>query len=68
MKLSARNKLPGVVESIKADGLSAKVGVRVGDNHIVAMVTAEAVAELDLKVGDEVTAVIKSSSVMLAKD
>jgi len=68
MKLSARNKLPGTVESIEADGLSAKVGVRVGDNHLVAMVTAEAVRELDLKVGDSVTAVVKSSSVMLAKD
>ncbi len=67
MKLSARNKLPGVVESIRVDGLQAKVDVRVGDNHIVAVVTAEAVDELELKVGDTVTAVIKSSSVMLAK-
>jgi len=67
MRLSARNKLPGVVESIALDGLQAKVGIRVGDNHIVALVTAEAVEELELKVGDTVTAVIKSSSVMLAK-
>jgi molybdopterin-binding protein len=67
MKLSARNKLPGVVESIKRDGLQAKVDVRVGDNHIVAVVTAEAIDELELKVGDAVTAVIKSSSVMIAK-
>lgn len=67
MKLSARNKLPGVVEAIKIDGLQAKVDIRVGDNHIVAIVTAEAVDELELKVGDSVTAVIKSSSVMLAK-
>jgi len=68
MKLSARNKLPGIVDSIRSDGLSAKVGLRVGDNHIVAMVTSEAVEELGLKVGDAVTAVIKSTSVMLAKD
>jgi molybdopterin-binding protein len=67
MRLSARNKLPGIVESIVADGLQAKVGVRVGENYIVAIVTAEAVEELELKVGDAVTAVIKSSSVMLAK-
>ncbi len=67
MRLSARNKLPGVVESIVADGLQAKVGIRVGENYIVAIVTAEAVEELELKVGDAVTAVIKSSSVMLAK-
>ena len=67
MRLSARNKLPGIVESIALDGLQAKVGIRVGDNHIVALVTAEAVDELELRVGDAVTAVIKSSSVMLAK-
>ncbi|MBV8172644.1 MAG: TOBE domain-containing protein [Candidatus Eremiobacteraeota bacterium] len=67
MKLSARNKLPGIVETIVIDGLQAKVGIRVGDNHIVAVVTAEAIDELELKVGDDVTAVIKSSSVMLAK-
>jgi molybdopterin-binding protein len=67
MRLSARNKLPGVIESIARDGLQAKVGIRVGDNHLVALVTAEAVEELELKVGDSVTAVIKSSSVMLAK-
>lgn len=67
MKLSARNKLPGIVESIKIDGLQAKVDIRVGDNHIVAIVTAEAVDELGLKVGETVTAVIKSTSVMLAK-
>ena len=68
MKLSTRNKLPGVVESIVRDGLQAKVGIRVGDNHLVAIVTAEAIDELDLKPGDAVTAVIKSSSVMLAKE
>jgi len=67
MRLSARNKLPGVVESIGLDGLQAKVGIRVGDNHLVALVTAEAIEELELKVGETVTAVIKSSSVMLAK-
>jgi molybdopterin-binding protein len=68
MRLSARNKLPGTVESIAVEGLQAKVGIRVGDNHLVAVITAEAVAELDLKVGDQVTAVIKSSSVILAKE
>lgn len=67
MRLSARNKLPAIVESIQIDGFQAKVAMRVGDNHLVAIVTAEAIAELELKVGDAVTAVIKSSSVMLAK-
>jgi molybdopterin-binding protein len=67
MRVSARNKLPGIVQQIKTDGLMAKVSIRVGDNHIVALITAESVSELGLKVGDEVTALIKSTSVMLAK-
>ncbi len=67
MQLSARNKLPGVVESVQVDGLTAKVTLRVGDNHLVAVVTAEAVEDMGLRPGDAVTAVIKSTSVMLAK-
>ena len=68
MRVSTRNKLPGVVQEIVTDGLMAKVSVRIGDNHLVAIVTAEAVAELGLEVGDDVTAMIKSTSVMLAKE
>jgi molybdopterin-binding protein len=68
MKLSARNKLPGVIERIEVDGLTAKVAIRVGDNCIVSVITREAVEDMELHVGDSVSAVIKSSSVMLAKD
>ncbi len=67
MRVSARNKLPGTVSDIQTDGLMAKVSVRIGDNHIVALITAESVAELELHVGDQVSALIKSTSVMLAK-
>ena len=67
MRVSARNKLPGVVQEIAIDGLMAKVSVRIGDNHLVALITAEAAKEMGLKAGDEVTAMIKSTSVMLAK-
>ena len=68
MKLSARNKLPGVIERIEVDGLTAKVVMRVGDNCIVAVITRESVDDMELRVGDTVTAVIKSTSVMLAKE
>lgn len=68
MKLSARNKLPGVVERVEVDGLTAKVTIRVGDNCLVSVITREAVEDMELRVGDSVSAVIKSSSVMLAKD
>ncbi|MDQ2816745.1 MAG: TOBE domain-containing protein [Candidatus Eremiobacteraeota bacterium] len=52
---------------MQVDGLTAKVTLRVGDNHLVAVVTAEAVEDMGLRPGDAVTAVIKSTSVMLAK-
>lgn len=67
MRFSARNKLPGIVQEVKTDGLMAKVSVRIGDNHLVALITAEAVTEMGLKAGDEVTAMVKSTSVMIAK-
>ena len=67
MHFSARNKLPGIVQDIELNGFMAKVSVRVGDNHVVAIVTAESVDELSLEVGSEVTCLIKSTSVMLAK-
>jgi len=68
MKLSARNKLPGIIERIDVDGLTAKVMLRSGDNCLVAVITRESVEDMELRVGDAVTAVIKSSSVMLAKE
>ncbi|MBI4336613.1 MAG: TOBE domain-containing protein [Chloroflexi bacterium] len=68
MKSSARNKLPGVITEVRIDGLMAQVGIRVGDNHLVAIVTAEAAQELNLKVGDKVSAIVKATSVMVAKE
>jgi len=67
MQFSARNKLPGVVQDIEVNGFLAKVSVRVGDNYVVAVITAESVNELGLEVGTEVTCLIKSTSVMLAR-
>ncbi|MSQ27840.1 MAG: molybdenum-pterin-binding protein [Dehalococcoidia bacterium] len=68
MRLSARNRLPGVVTSVVIDGLLAQVELKVGDNHVVALISSEACRELDLKEGDPATAVIKSTSVMLIRE
>ena len=64
-KLSARNRLPGHITAIKTDGIMAQVEMQVGDNHLVAVITAEAVEELGLQVGMEAVALIKSTSVMI---
>lgn len=67
MKLSARNQLKGKVTEIKEGLVTAKVVVDIGNGkYITSSITMDAVKELDIKVGSEVTAVIKASSVMLA--
>ncbi len=67
MKITARNQLRGVVTSIKLGGVMAEVVVKVGENEIVSVVTRTSVEDLGLVKGDEVTAIIKSTEVMLAQ-
>ena len=68
MKISARNQLRGHVETMVLGVVTAKVGVRVGDNLIESVITRQSVEDLGLKLGDEVTAVIKSTEIMLMVD
>ena len=65
MKISARNQLKGTVEAIDLGVVTAKVSVRVGENLIESVITRQSVEELGLKVGSDVTALIKSTEVML---
>jgi len=67
MTLSARNQIKGTVATVKTGAVAAQVKVDIGGgNAITAMITADAVAELGLAEGAEVTVVIKASDVMLA--
>jgi molybdopterin-binding protein len=68
LKTSARNRLPGTVTAVKLGNVMAQVDIRVGDNHIVSVITREAAEELNLKEGDQVLAIIKSTEVMVAKE
>jgi molybdopterin-binding protein len=68
MKTSGRNRLPGTVTEVKIQGLMAQIGLKVGENHVVALISAEAARELKLKVGDRATALIKATSVMIVKE
>jgi molybdopterin-binding protein len=65
MKISARNQLRGTVETVNLGVVTAKVGVRVGDNLIESVITRQSVEDLNIKVGQQVTAIIKSTEVML---
>jgi molybdopterin-binding protein len=68
VKLSARNVLPGKVISVTKGTTTAHVKVELAPGLTVfSSITNEAVDELGLQVGDSVSAVIKSSDVMIGK-
>lgn len=66
-KLSARNHLEGKIVELEVDGVMAHVALRVGKNLIESVITRRSAEEMKLKVGDAVSAVIKSTEVMLQK-
>jgi molybdopterin-binding protein len=65
--LSARNRLSGFIDEVRIDGLLAQVRLRVGDQSLTAVITADAVRALKLRRGDDAMAIIKSTEVMIAK-
>ena len=67
-KISARNHLRGTVQDILLGTVTAKVTVRVGENLIESVITRTSVEEMGIKVGDTVTALIKSTEVMIMTD
>jgi molybdopterin-binding protein len=69
MRLSARNQLSGTVAAIEPGAVMTIVKIRLdGGQEVTASITRESVQDLDLSVGKPVTAVIKSTEVMLAVD
>jgi molybdopterin-binding protein len=62
---SARNRFPGIVTRIEADKVAAVVEVIAGPHLLVSLMTAEAVTELGLKVGDEAVCVVKATNVIV---
>jgi molybdopterin-binding protein len=66
--LSGRNQLRGFIEEVRVDGLLAQVRLRIGDQRLTAVITADAVSELKLKRGDSAIAIIKSTEVMIGRE
>ena len=66
MPLSARNQIPARVTSINTGEAIANVHLDAGGTPLVASITVEAVEQLGLAEGSEVTAVIKASDVIIA--
>lgn len=67
MALSARNQLRGKVTEIQLGSIMAHVTVEVGENEIESVITRRSAEELNLKTGDMVLVVIKSTEVMIQK-
>ncbi|MCL6477825.1 MAG: TOBE domain-containing protein [Peptococcaceae bacterium] len=67
MELSTRSQLKTRIKDIKTNDISAEVILDIGGQEMCSTITAAPVNRLGLKVGDEVTALIKASSVMIGK-
>ena len=69
LKISARNRLKGTVKSVEKGDIIAKVKIEINEPATVtALISKEAVDDLNIKVGDKVEAVIKATEVMVAKE
>jgi len=62
---SARNRFEGVVTRIERDGVAAVVEVVAGPHRLLSLMTAEAVVEMGIEVGDEVICVVKATNVIV---
>jgi molybdopterin-binding protein len=62
---SARNRFEGIVTRIEKDRVAAVVEVLAGPHRVVSLMTAEAVIELGLRVGDEAICIVKATNVIV---
>jgi molybdopterin-binding protein len=66
--ISARNQFKGKVKSIKLGTVMAEIVVETGAAEIVSIISRVSAEAMKLKVGDTVTAIVKSTDVMVAKE
>lgn len=68
MKISARNQIKGTIKKVELGAVMAKVAVEIaGGTMVNSIITIDSVNELNLKEGDEVTAIVKSTEIMIGK-
>ena len=69
MKTSARNLISGTIKSVKTGQVAAVLKVEIDTPAVItSLITEESVRDLDLKPGDHVKVMIKSTSVMIVKE
>jgi molybdopterin-binding protein len=66
-KISGRNQLLGSIVEVTIDGLLAKVVLAIGEQRVTAIITSDAVRELNLKPGEPAVALIKATEVMIGR-
>jgi molybdopterin-binding protein len=67
VQISGRNQLRGRIKQVEPGAVMAEVVVDIGGQEVVAAITTGSVNNLNLQAGDEVTALIKATSVMIMK-
>jgi molybdopterin-binding protein len=68
MKLSARNQIRGKITDVETGAVMAKVKIDIGGgNTLTSLISKESVEDLGLKKGDDITAIIKSTEVIIGK-
>lgn len=67
MAISARNQLEGTVKSVVLGAVMAEVVVDVAGHALVSVITRHSAEAMDIKAGDTITAIIKSTEVLLQK-
>jgi molybdopterin-binding protein len=65
--VSGRNQLVGKIVEVKISGLFAKVVLRVGNQQITSIITADAAREMQLRKGETAAALMKSTEVMITR-
>ncbi|WP_292880101.1 MULTISPECIES: molybdopterin-binding protein [unclassified Methanobrevibacter] len=68
MKLSARNQLNGKITNVEKGAVMANVKIEISEPGVItAVITKESAEKLGLSEGDDVTAIIKSTEVIIGK-
>jgi molybdopterin-binding protein len=65
VKISTCHRLPGRITEVVKGEAAAKVGLQVGNDHLVSLITRESAEELGLEAGKEVIALIKATDIMI---
>ncbi len=69
LKISARNRLKGMVKHVEKGDVIAKIRIEIqAPATVTALISREATEELNIKAGDSVEAVIKATEIMVAKE